>query len=202
MIGFLRGNIAGYNNARLYLDVNGVGYEINITEGIASELPPVGTEIKVYTHLVFKEDDIRLFGFLREDDLAIFKQLIQVSGIGPKGAQSILSVLSPDDLRFAILAGDSKAISKAPGIGVKTAQRVIIDLKDKLSLEDTFEHAFNEGGKVKTLQPENSGIREEAIEALTALGYSSSDAYRAVRAADDGTITDSNLLLKAALKNI
>ncbi|MCR5526965.1 MAG: Holliday junction branch migration protein RuvA [Lachnospiraceae bacterium] len=202
MIGFLRGTIEGYDNAHLYLDVNGVGYEVNITEGIASELPPIGDELKVYTHLVFKEDDIRLFGFLRKDDLSIFKQLIQVSGIGPKGAQAILSVLSPDELRFAILAGDAKAIAKAPGVGAKTAQRVIIDLKDKISLEDTFEHAFNAGGKVEPPAPETSGAREEAIEALTALGYSSSDAYKAVRAADDGTITDSNLLLKAALKYI
>ena len=128
--------------------------------------------------------------------------LIAVSGIGPKGAQSILATLSADDLRFAILSGDSKAIAKAPGIGAKTAQRVIIDLKDKLSLEAAFEHAFNESEGKKTAPESDNAARDEAVEALVALGYSSTDAYRAVRAADDGSGMDSNALLKAALKHI
>ncbi len=202
MIGFLRGKIAGCDEKMLLLDVGGVGYEVNIPLGMASELPPIGEEAKVYTYLSVKDDSFSLFGFLSHDDLEVFKLLIAVSGIGPKGAQSILATLSADDLRFAILSGDSKAIAKAPGIGAKTAQRVIIDLKDKLSLEETFEHAFNEtDGKRATAETDN-GARDEAVEALVALGYSSTDAYRAVRAADDGSGMDSNALLKAALKHI
>lgn len=202
MIGFLRGKIAGCDEKVLLLDVNGVGYEINIPLGMASDLPPLGEETKVYTYLSVKDDSFSLFGFLSHDDLEMFKMLIGVSGIGPKGAQSVLATLSADDLRFAILSGDSKAIAKAPGIGAKTAQRVIIDLKDKLSLEETFEHAFNESDGKKTASEENSAARDETVEALMALGYSSTDAYKAVRAADDGSGMDSNALLKAALRHI
>ena len=203
MIGFLRGKIAGYNENMLLMDVGGVGYEVIISAGTAEELPPVGEELKIFTHLSVREDAMTLYGFLTSDDLSIFKQLIGVSGIGPKGAQSILSELSPDNLRFAILAGDAKAISKAPGIGAKTAQRIIIDLKDKLSLEETFEHALGQPEvKSKADHGQSSEAKDEAVEALIALGYSSTDAYRAVKNADDGSGMDANGLLKAALKFI
>ena len=202
MIGFLRGKIVSCDEKILLLDVAGVGYEVNIPLGMASELPAVGEDVKIYTHLSVKEDGFSLFGFLTNDDLKIFKMLIGVSGIGPKGAQSILATLSADDLRFAILSADSKAIAKAPGIGAKTAQRVIIDLKDKLSLEETFEHAFNEPEGKKPAKDTDSAARDEAVEALVALGYSSTDAYRAVRAADDGDAMTSDELLKAALRHV
>lgn len=109
------------------------------TDAVFDMLPDEGEDVKIYTYLCVREDAMILYGFLSKDDLEIFKLLITVSGIGPKGGLAILSTLPADDLRFAILSGDSKAISKAPGIGAKTAQRVILDLKDKLSLEDAFE---------------------------------------------------------------
>ena len=141
-----------------------------------------------------------LYGFLTKDDLALFKQLITVSGIGPKGAIGILSALSADDLRFAILAGDSKAISKAPGIGAKTAQRVILELKDKMSLEDAFEKKLeNEKIHVAT---SNNQVKNDAVMALTALGYSSSESLKAVSKVEITEDMDVEAVLKLALKNM
>ena len=137
MIEFLRGKVADLGLNRICIDVNGVGYVVSISETTASLMPSVGEEVKIYTYMSVREDGVSLYGFPAYDDLEIFKLLISVSGVGPKGALAVLSCLPPDDLRFAILSGDSKAIAKAPGIGKKTAERVIIDLKDKISAEDT-----------------------------------------------------------------
>lgn len=142
-----------------------------------------------------------LYGFLSKDDLEIFKLLITVSGIGPKGGLAILSTLSADDLRFAILSGDSKAISKAPGIGAKTAQRVILDLKDKLSLEDAFEKKLeNQASGVAASM--NSTVKNDAVMALNALGYSSTESLKAVSKVDITEDMDVEDVLKLALKNM
>ena len=142
-----------------------------------------------------------LYGFLSKDDLEIFKLLITVSGIGPKGGLAILSTLSADDLRFAILSGDSKAISKAPGIGAKTAQRVILDLKDKLSLEDAFEKKLeNQDSGVAASM--NSTVKNDAVMALNALGYSSTESLKAVSKVDITEDMDVEDVLKLALKNM
>ena len=140
-----------------------------------------------------------LYGFLSKDDLEIFKLLITVSGIGPKGGLAILSTLPADDLRFAILSGDSKAISKAPGIGAKTAQRVILDLKDKLSLEDAFEKKLENqtSGAVSSM---NSTVKNDAVMALNALGYSSTESLKAVSKVDITEDMDVEDVLKFALK--
>ena len=139
MYSYIRGPLAEVEMDHIVLDVYGVGYNIYIPTNCMEYLPGIGEECKIHTYLYVREDAMMLYGFLTKDDLDLFKQLISVSGIGPKGALGILSALSADDLRFAILAGDSKAIAKAPGIGAKTAQRVILELKDKMSLEDAFE---------------------------------------------------------------
>lgn len=142
-----------------------------------------------------------LYGFFSKDDLEIFKLLITVSGIGPKGGLAILSTLSADDLRFAILSGDSKAISKAPGIGAKTAQRVILDLKDKLSLEDAFEKKLeNQASGVAASM--NSTVKNDAVMALNALGYSSTESLKAVSKVDITEDMDVEDVLKLALKNM
>ncbi len=203
MIEFLRGKVADLDINRMVIDVNGVGYVLSISESTAALMPSVGEEVKVYTFMSVRDDGVSLFGFPSADDLTVFKLLITVSGVGPKGAQGILSVFTPDDLRFAILSGDSKAIAKAPGIGKKTAERVIIDLKDKISAADTVKGLFDEGDN-KATGAVSEGAREEAKEALIALGYSSSDAYRAVKeaAAALGNEADTDTLLKAALKVI
>lgn len=203
MIGFLRGKVFSVTDNMLLLDVNGVGYEVVISAGTAEELPPVGEDTIIYTHLSVREDGMTLYGFPTRDDLAIFRMLITVSGIGPKGAQMILSVLSPDDLRFAILAGDAKAISQAPGIGKKTAERVILDLRDKISQDAAFESAFGGGEKTgNKVSAAANNARDEAVEALEALGYSASDAYKAVKTVTVTEDMDANDILKAALKQM
>ena len=201
MIEFLRGKVADLGLNRICIDVNGVGYVVSISETTASLMPSVGEEVKIYTYMSVREDGVSLYGFPAYDDLEIFKLLISVSGVGPKGALAVLSCLPPDDLKFAILSGDSKAIAKAPGIGKKTAERVIIDLKDKISAEDTVRGVLESSGNAAAV-PE--GAREEAAEALVALGYSSADAFQAVKeaAAALGGETDTDTLLKAALKVI
>lgn len=141
-----------------------------------------------------------LFGFLTKDDLFVFRLLLGVSGIGPKGALAVLSVMTTDDLRFAVLGDDAKAIAKAPGVGAKTAQRLILELKDKLSLEDAFEQKLAKNDN--PVQNKAKGAKNEAIEALVALGYSSSEALKALNGIEITDDTDVEDILKAALKNM
>ena len=141
-----------------------------------------------------------LFGFLTKDELKIYKLLLGVSGIGPKGALAILSVMTTDDLRFAVLGDDAKAIAKAPGVGAKTAQRLILELKDKLSLEDAFEQKFEKTGG--PAESHASGTKNEAVQALVALGYSSAEALRALNGIEITEETDVEEILKMALKNM
>lgn len=185
----------------IVVENGGIGYNIYIPGQVLSLLPGVGEEVKIYTYLCVREDAFILYGFLTRDDLNVFKLLIGVSGIGPKGPLAILSVMSTDDLRFAVLSDDAKAIAKAPGVGNKTAQRLIIELKDKLSLEDAFEQKLSHtqeavsGNGLK-------GIRNEAVEALVSLGYSSTEALKVLRdieITEDSSVED---ILKLALKQM
>ena len=144
--------------------------------------------------------DLHKLPFLTKDDLRVFKLLIGVSGIGPKGALAILSVMTTDDLRFAVLGDDAKAIAKAPGVGAKTAQRLILELKDKLSLEDAFEQKSMHVAEQKDNR--NQGAKNEAVQALVALGYSSSEALKAVNGVEITESTEVEDILKAALRNM
>ena len=199
MYAYIKGELAEKNIDSIVVEAAGVGYLIYIPTQYFDMLPDEGEDVKIYTYLCVREDAMILYGFLSKDDLEIFKLLITVSGIGPKGGLAILSTLSADDLRFAILSGDSKAISKAPGIGAKTAQRVILDLKDKLSLEDAFEKKLLHEQEAEETLPDARG---EAVEALTALGYSPADALRAVQKVEPGDDMDTEAILKAALKRM
>lgn len=201
MYAYIKGELAEKNIDHIVVEAGGIGYLIYVPAQSIDYLPDEGDQIKVYTYLYIREDAMVLYGFLTKDDLEIFKMLITVSGIGPKGGLGILSTLSADDLRFAILSGDSKTISKAPGIGAKTAQRVIIDLKDKMSLEEAFEKKLdnNADGVQKTL---NSSIKNDAVLALSALGYSSAESLKAVSKIDITDDMDVEDVLKLALKNM
>lgn len=196
MYAYFRGKIAVKEPELVIVEVNGIGYNIRISAGTAALLPPVGEETKLYTYTSVREDAITLYGFLTKDDLDMFKLLIGVNGIGPKGGQSILSVMSPDDLRFAIVSGDAKMIAKAPGIGAKTAQRVILDMRDKVSLEDTL-HTGGEEARIDAAFPDS--VRE-AVEALTALGYGVTEATRAVKEVKGAEQMSVEDILKASLK--
>lgn len=201
MLSYIKGEIIDIQEDLLILESNDIGYNIRISGQTASNLPSVGNHIRIYTYMHVREDAIQLFGFVSKDDLNVFKLLIGVSGIGPKGALGILSVLSADDIRFAVLSDDVKTISKAPGIGTKTAQRMIIELKDKLKLEDAFEQKL-ENNKQDLMQGKKDGAKGEAVLALTALGYSNSEALKAVKEADITEDMDSETILKAALKKL
>ena len=136
MIAYVNGILDDIAGDNAVVDVGGVGYNVKISADTASRLPGTGEPVRLYTYTCVREDAFQLYGFLNRGDLEIFKKLITVNGIGPKGGLAILSVMRADDLRYAILSGDAKAIARAPGIGAKTAQRVILDLKDKLSFDD------------------------------------------------------------------
>ena len=206
MIAYIRGTLAYIEpeESMAVLETGGIGYRILMSGRDLDLLPAAGEELRLYTYLQVREDAFVLFGFFTREDRKLFQQLLSVNGIGPKAALGVLSALSADDLRFAVLADDAKAIAKAPGIGLKTAQKLILELKDKLSLEEAIE-ARLENSQAKAAAgaaPDLSEARNEAVEALTALGYSASDSLKAVRkveAADGMNVED---ILKAALKYI
>lgn len=202
MIGYINGKLVYVGTDSILLDNQGIGYEIQVPGSVLDKLPATGEEVRIYTYLHVREDLMQLFGFLHQEDLEVFKLLITVNGIGPKGALGILTVISPDDLRFAILADDAKAIAKAPGIGVKTAAKMILELKDKMKLEDAFEiklaHQEEEVQSGETV----TGIRNEAVQALTALGYSNTEALKAVRSVEIEENMDVETVLKLSLKHI
>lgn len=202
MIAYMKGEIIEISEDNLILEVNHIGYNIRISAGTAGLLPGIGEEVKMYTYTYVKEDAFWLYGFLTRDDLEVFRRLITVSGIGPKGGLAILSTMTADDLRFAILSGDAKAIAKSPGIGIKTAERVILDLRDKVSLEESF-MGRRTGQRAAGAAEQGAGTaRNEAVEALTALGYSPSEAMKAVKRAGSSEGMDTEEILKLALKHI
>ena len=184
----------------IVVEAGHVGLAIHVPVSLLPELPGMGKEVTVYTYFQVREDAMTLYGFLHSQDRDMFRQLLGVNGIGPKGALGILSVLRPDDLRLAIVSEDVKALAKAPGIGNKTAQRLILELKDKLSLEDAFEQKLAKNDN--PVQNKAKGAKNEAIEALVALGYSSSEALKALNGIEITDDTDVEDILKAALKNM
>lgn len=201
MYAYIKGILAEITEDAIIVENQGIGYEIAVPGQVFDYLPSVGEEVKIYTYHYVREDAILLYGFLTKEDVRIFKMLIGVSGIGPKGALAILSVLSTDDLRFAILGDDAKAIAKAPGVGAKTAQRVIIELKDKLSLEDTFEQKL--ANQAQKAEPNPAvGVKNEAILALTSLGYSQSEALKVLQGIEISPDDQVEDVLKMALKQM
>ncbi|MBS1430179.1 MAG: Holliday junction branch migration protein RuvA [Ruminococcus sp.] len=202
MISYIRGELCYIEEQKAIVDVNGVGYGIYMPQQALSLLPPMGQQVKIHTYLNIREDAMQLFGFLTKEDLNVFRLLIGVNGIGPKAGLNILSCLSPDELRFAVLSGDAKAISATPGIGKKTAEKLILELKDKLNIEDMLEHAAH-GGDSEDLasgtDTASNTMQAEAVQALTALGYGSAESLRAVKKSSPecSSVED---ILKEALK--
>jgi len=198
MISYIKGELADIFIDSIVIENNGIGYGVNVPMTVIDQMPQAGTKIKVYTYLYIREDVMSLYGFLTKDDLRVFKLLITVSGIGPKGALGILSTITTDELRFAIMANDAKTISKAPGIGKKTAEKLIIELKDKLKLEDAISLEPN----TEDILVGDADSRNEAIMALVALGYSHQEAVKAVKAAVITKDMDSGEILKLALRKM
>lgn len=201
MIAYVNGIVEDITEDNAVLDVGGIGYNIKISADTASRLPGIGEPVKLYTYTNVKEDSFQLFGFLSRNDLEIFKKCITVNGIGPKGALSILSVLDADSLRFAIMSGDVKAISKAPGIGTRTAERLILELKDKIQIDDTL-ISREIASYGESVSMGDSAQKKEAVEALIALGYGKAEAVKAVNAIKGIETMDAGAVLKAALKKM
>ena len=202
MFYYVSGPVAHMEANLAVIDCGGVGYACRTTNNTLSHLQK-GKPAKLYTHLNVREDAMELFGFSTENELNCFQLLTSVSGVGPKAALSILSAATPESLAMSIITGDEKALTVAQGIGKKIAQRIILELKDKLKLEDAFEmklaHQQEEAAEGAS---DLRDSRQEAVEALVALGYSSADALRAVRKVpEDVPADDVEAILRAALKN-
>lgn len=203
MISFIRGQVVDSTENSVIVETAGIGYEIFMTGTAIEKAVRSEGKVKIHTYFHVREDVMQLFGFLSRDDLHMFRLLLGVNGIGPKAALGVLAGFTADELSFAILSDDVKTLSRAPGIGKKTAQKLILELKDKLKLEDAFEKKMLHQQEEAIAAGENilDGSKE-AVEALVALGYSSTDALRAVRKITDVAPDDVEAILKAALKNL
>lgn len=199
MYAYLKGIIVEVHEENCIIEVNHIGYNIKISNQTAGCLKKDET-IKIYTYTYVREDALLLFGFLTKEDLEIFKKCITVNGIGPKGALSILNIFDANSLKFAIFSGDAKSIAKAPGIGAKTAERLILDLKDKIEYNDVM--IDNEIKSHTSLHNLVEQSQQEALEALIALGYGQVEATNAIKRISNIENKNSSVILKEALKNI
>ncbi|MBQ8489296.1 MAG: Holliday junction branch migration protein RuvA [Pseudobutyrivibrio sp.] len=201
MFAYIRGTLADIDENIVVVENNEIGYSVSSSMNTIRMLPNIGSEVKLNTKLIPKEDSLTLYGFYDKEELKMFELLLSVSGIGPKGALAILSSMTVSDIQFAVAGGDAKAFAAAPGVGKKTAERVIIDLKDKVDIIGAFEAKIT--SDLSGVKPAASNtVKEEVLEALVALGYSASNAARAL---DKMTITDSTTteqLLSDTLKQM
>lgn len=207
MISYIKGTLADVFSDRIVVENHGIGYEILVPGSLTGKMPLIGEEVQLYTYLYVREDALMLYGFFSREGLEIFKLLIGVSGIGPKGALGILSVIEPHELRLAVAVEDAKLIATAPGIGLKTAKKLIIELKDKLKEEDTGEMApgrNTDAGKAEGAGNSLREVQSEAVEALTALGYGRSEAAAAVRRCASALPEDADVetVLRLALTHL
>ena len=207
MISYVKGPLAAIENDMIVVEAGNIGLAIRVPLSLLEELPGLGTEVTVYTYFQVREDAMTLYGFLHKQDREMFRQLIGVNGIGPRGALGILSVMRPDDLRLAIVSGDAKAIARAPGIGTKTAQRLILDLKDKISADELAGTVIGQAGPAEagTEAGVQAGLAEaarEAVQALVALGYTNMEASRAVKQVEIGEGMTAEDVLRASLKHL
>ena len=201
MFYYISGKLALANPSTAVIDAGGVGYKLTISENTYNSLPPRHTTenpvAKLYTYMAVREDGIELFGFASETELSSFKMLLSVSGVGPKAAISILSLLTPEKFALAVCTEDRKTISKANGIGPKTAARIILELKDKLlketDIESTAKTSFESPAPVKT----NSGKLSEAQDALMVLGYSRNEALNVLKNIDTQSLSLEEIIKKA-----
>ncbi len=199
MIAFICGTLEEKKPDSIIVQSGGIGYEILTSAYVLERLPGLQEEVKIVTYLDVKEDSMKLYGFLTGQEKTLFKQLLSVSGVGPKGALSILNNLGPDNLVAAIIAGDSKAISKANGIGSKTAQKVVLELRDKVSTEGSI---FDLSDYQNSSAGASAGAVQEAVEALKELGYSGAEALKAVKKVKDADTMKTEEIIRNALRQM
>lgn len=204
MFSYIRGPLTEILGDVVVVEAGSIGWNIHVPLSMLERLPRIGEEVRIYTSFQVREDAMTLYGFLSRQDLQMFRMLLGVNGIGPKAALGILSVMNPENLRMAIVSEDAKSIARAPGIGPKTAKRVILDLKDKIRMDDLLPSGIT-GEELSPGMAEGSlisadGAAKEAIEALVALGYSLSEASKAVRQIPVDESMTAEAVLKASLK--
>ncbi|MCM1179574.1 MAG: Holliday junction branch migration protein RuvA [Clostridium sp.] len=202
MIGYIKGTVEGILEDSVLLENNGIGYRIFTSGMVLASLSGLHETMMLFTYLHVREDELSLFGFPTREELDTFKLLLGVNGIGPKAALSILTVLSVKDLSLAIMSGDTKAITKANGVGAKGANRVIMELKDKLDFDGLF---GLEGVEEKSVISENNAAGDsiqDTVLALVSLGYSEFEAMKAVKMVPGAESMESGDLLKQALKKM
>ena len=196
MYNYLKGILAEIGTGFIVIDVNGLGYHVNIPSSDLSCLPAIGGQLKLYVYLAVREDARDLYGFIDKSGKSVFEKLLTVSGVGPKAALSALSIISPERLVLAIAAADEKLLATVPGIGKKTAQRIVLELKDKMHIQ-----VKNEGATNLKSANDTGSVETDAVQALLALGYEASEAFTAVKAIDDSKL-DLSQLVKRALKTL
>lgn len=199
MISYIKGILEDMSPGMVVVDNHGIGYQMMVPMR-GESFPKIGQEIKIYTHMHVREDDVSLFGFLSKEEKEAFELLIGVNGIGPKVGLSVLSTLSVYELKMAVISEDVKTISKTPGLGPKGAKKLILELKDKLSFEELEEDGV--GGEIFDTSADSSDSVMITIEGLVSLGYSKSEAAIAVNKVEDAKDLTPEELLKKALKNI
>lgn len=199
MISYIKGILEDMSPGMVVVDNHGIGYQMMVPMR-GESFPKIGQEIKIYTHMHVREDDVSLFGFLSKEEKEAFELLIGVNGIGPKVGLSVLSTLSVYELKMAVISEDVKTISKTPGLGPKGAKKLILELKDKLSFEKLEEDGV--GAEIFDTSADSSDSVMITIEGLVSLGYSKSEAAIAVNKVEDAKDLTPEELLKKALKNI
>ena len=199
MISYIKGILEDMSPGMVVVDNHGIGYQMMVPMR-GESFPKIGQEIKIYTHMHVREDDVSLFGFLSKEEKEAFELLIGVNGIGPKVGLSVLSTLSVYELKMAVISEDVKTISKTPGLGPKGAKKLILELKDKLSFEELEEDGV--GAEIFDTSADSSDSVMITIEGLVSLGYSKSEAAIAVNKVENAKDLTPEELLKKALKNI
>jgi len=197
MIAYVKGELAFVNDNSIVVDANGIGYLINVSTATLSRLPQRGSQLQVFTYLQVAENMQSLHGFLTQEEVKMFTLLISVSGIGAKVGAAILGTLSPAEIMLAIVAEDDAALSKAPGVGKKTAQRLMLELRDKIKTGDVWdapETTKSSGVLAK------SGSKQDATDALLALGYGRAEALQAVMEVAEDDMTPDNIIRQALKK--
>ena len=204
MFSYIKGTLVEMFDDVVVVDTGQIGWNIHVPLSVMEALPGVGNEVQIFTSFQVREDAMALYGFLSRQDLNMFRMLLTVNGIGAKAALSVMSTLRLPDLQAAILSEDGRAIARAPGVGPKTAKRVILDLKDKIRAEDLLPGAAAVSGDIRVQAVQGSlaadGAAREAVEALVALGYSSAEASRAVGRVTVTEEMTAEAVLKASLK--
>jgi Holliday junction DNA helicase RuvA len=199
MIGQIRGIILEKQPPQLLIDVHGIAYEIDAPMGTFYQLPEVGKEAQLYTHLVIREDAHHLYGFYTRDERLLFRTLLRVNGVGPRLALTILSSVSPDEFVRSVLNNDTQSLVRLPGVGKKTAERLVIEMRDKLS--SFAPNLSTDAASPHQAKSERHSVLQDAISALVALGYKAADASRTVTKMDDGKVSSEDLI-RSALREI